>query len=110
MEPLACGEDGSQLLRVRKILAGLRTHREFCLELLDPADAPRAEAWIGTQPGVQNVKSLGGSMRIALTATEPEIASLLEGLVAERIRLTEFREEVADLETAFMTLTKGERA
>jgi ABC-2 type transport system ATP-binding protein len=95
---------------VRKILSGLRTHREFCLELLDPADAPRAEAWFGRQQGIQSVKSVGGSMRIAISATEQEIASLLEGVLAERIRLTGFREEVADLETAFMTLTKGELA
>ncbi len=42
--------------------------------------------------------------------TDEDVAALVERLVAEKLRLTGFREELADLETAFMTLTKGKLA
>ncbi|MBI4582645.1 MAG: ABC transporter ATP-binding protein [Planctomycetes bacterium] len=95
---------------VRRILESLRAHREFSLELLDPAEASRARAWIAGQAGVKSAEPFGGTVKIVLDATEPEIAALLEGLVAEKIRFTGFREDLVDLETAFMTLTKGELA
>jgi ABC-2 type transport system ATP-binding protein len=95
---------------VQAILASLRSHREFILGLLNPGDRDRAMTWLGKQPGVKEVKEAGGTLRISIEATQPEIATLLEGLVAEKIRVTEFREELVDLETAFMTLTRGDLA
>jgi ABC-2 type transport system ATP-binding protein len=95
---------------VEEILKGARAHREFTVDLLEPADAERATALIEKQPGVQAVKSNGASVRFALVATQPEIAAIAEALVAERVRFTSFREEMADLETAFMSLTRGDLA
>ncbi|MBI4603985.1 MAG: ABC transporter ATP-binding protein [Planctomycetes bacterium] len=95
---------------VEEILRRVSAHREFVVDLLEPGDAARAAAWLQKAPGVERVEALDGSVRVALQATEPQVAALIEGLVAERIRFTSFREERADLETAFMTLTKGQLA
>ena len=95
---------------VSEILSSLRTHRQFNITLLEIADSTRAVSLIEKQPGVQKVEATGPELSIALDATEKEIATLLEKLVSENIRITEFREEMVDLETAFMTLTKGELA
>jgi len=95
---------------VDEILKGLKTNREFVLNLLDRADSGRARELLEKQGIIQKVEELGSSLRFSLQATEPEIASLLELLVREGIRLTGFREEMVDLETAFMTLTRGKLA
>ncbi len=93
---------------VSKILASVRTHREFTLTLLDRNDVDRTVIFFEKQRGVQKVEPVAMDLRISLEATEVEIAELLEALMAERIRFTGFREERVDLETAFMTLTRGE--
>lgn len=93
---------------VQKIIESVRAHREFVVDLLEEKDADRAAAWVKSRAGVLDVKPSGGTLKIALESTKPEIAALLEGFLAQGIRLTQFREEMVDLETAFMTLTKGE--
>jgi len=95
---------------VEDILRSLSAHREFTLALLDRADAERAVKLLEGTSGVEGVEPVDGTIRFSLKATEPEIAALVERLVAERIRFTSFREERADLETAFLTLTKGQLA
>ncbi len=100
---IAAGEVG-------KILKSLRAHREFTVSLLERSDADRAVSWLERQPGVQKAEALESSIRIAVDATEEEIASIIDGLVGEKIRLVNFQEDLVDLETAFMTLTKGELA
>ncbi len=95
---------------VKRILASLRTTREFFLKLLDTSELDRARGIIERQSGVKEVEPLGEQLRLTVDATEDEIAAVVDRLVAEGIRLTEFREEMVDLETAFMTLTKGELA
>jgi ABC-2 type transport system ATP-binding protein len=98
---IAAGEVGA-------ILGGLRAHREFAVALLDAADSTRAASFFEKRSGVQRAEAAGGTVRLFLDATEEELASLVEALVGEGIRFTEFREEMADLETAFMALTKGQ--
>ena len=95
---------------VDEILKSLRTTRKFVLDVLEVGDAPRAVDLIGKQNGAEGVESLGGAVRFGFNAANPDIAGLIERLVAEHIRFTSFREELADLETAFMTLTKGKLA
>ena len=95
---------------VDAILKSLRTQREFTVNLLERADSERALSLLKKQSGVQNPEAVGSSIRFAFQATEPEIAALIECLAAERVRFTSFREEMVDLETAFMTLTKGKLA
>ena len=51
-----------------------------------------------------------GAVRFSFPATDPEVAALIEKIVLEKIPIKGFREEMADLETAFMTLTKGKFA
>ena len=72
--------------------------------------ADRACELMERQSYVASVEKVGGSLRLMLDATEREIAHIVDLLVREGLALTEFREEKADLETAFMTLTKGELA
>ena len=95
---------------VSEILLSLRTHRQFHITLLEIADSTRAVSLIEKQTGIQKVEATGSELSVTLDATEKEIATLLEKLVSEKIRITQFREELVDLETAFMTLTKGELA
>jgi len=95
---------------VEDILRSLSTHREFTLDLLDRADSERAVGILEKAGGVEKVEPVGSSIRFSLQATEPEVAELIELLVSERIRFTAFQEERVDLETAFLTLTKGRLA
>jgi len=95
---------------MEKILKSLKTHRVFNITLLEPADSARARSFLEKQSDVQDVEEVESMVRFSIQAAEPEIAALLELLVKEGFRLTGFHEEVADLETAFMTLTKGKLA
>ena len=96
--------------RVEDILKGVRAKRAFVIDLLDPGDAGRAKGLLAGQAGVEEVEAIGGVVRFGFQATEPEIAALLERIVREGLRVTGFREELVDLETAFMTLTRGKLA
>ena len=93
---------------VEEILRSLRSHREFTLRLFDIADADRASELMERQSYVVGVEKVGDSLRLSLDATETELAHIVDLLVREGLTLTEFREEKPDLETAFMTLTKGD--
>lgn len=95
---------------VGTVLGSLRAHREFVLALLDRERCDQAVGILEAQTIVKEVTKIGGSLRIGLDATEPEIAGIIETLAREGIRFTEFREERVDLETAFMTLTRGRLA
>jgi ABC-2 type transport system ATP-binding protein len=95
---------------VDKILSSLKTHRRFTLKLLAADDTERVVVCLEKQTGVREVKSLGGELSFEIDATEPEIAEFLTSIHVEGIRFTEFREDQVDLETAFMTLTKGDLA
>ncbi len=95
---------------VESILASLRTSREFTIKLLDKASIDQAEEIIEKCKGVKSVEKLGGSLRVMIDATEPEIADMVRALNEAKVAFTEFREEQVDLETAFMTLTQGRLA
>jgi ABC-2 type transport system ATP-binding protein len=95
---------------VEEILKGLRPNREFEIDLLRPADAERALKFLEGQPGIRDTTVVEASVRFSLQANDEEIASLIERIVFEKIPFKGFREELADLETAFMTLTKGKLA
>ena len=95
---------------VETILRSLRSHREFTLKLLHAHDAARAQELLQSQSCVASVEEVGGALRLEIEATEKEISGLVEALGSTGIAFTEFREEVVDLETAFMTLTQGKLA
>jgi ABC-2 type transport system ATP-binding protein len=95
---------------VEEILKGLRTEREFVLDCLEPADAERARSILEKGGAIEKLEADGTTIRFTRKASDPEIAELIQRLAAEKVRFTSFREEMADLETAFMTLTKGKLA
>ncbi|MCZ6795612.1 MAG: ABC transporter ATP-binding protein [Planctomycetota bacterium] len=95
---------------VDTILKGLRTHREFTLELLESDACGRAKAWLEKRKGVHGVERVERSLAVTMDASDEEVAEMVEGLIAEKIRLVSVQEKIVDLETAFMTLTKGELA
>jgi len=95
---------------VEDILKSLRPQREFILDLLEPSDLDRARALLEKGAGILSVTAQDGTVRFSCTATDREIADLVERVAAERIPFIGLREELADLETAFMALTKGKLA
>lgn len=95
---------------VQDILQGLRATRKFTVDLLNAADVARIVAWLERRDGIQSVQSDGSTVRFSFEAADEEIATLAELLIAEKARFTSFREELVDLETAFMTLTRGKLA
>ena len=96
--------------RIDEILKNLRPHRQFTVTLLDASDSPRAASLIEKRNGIRKVDAEGTSIRVSIDAPDAEIAGLIGLLAAERIRLLGFREETADLETAFLMLTQGKLA
>ena len=95
---------------VDAILGALKTQRRFSLRLLEASRNESAESVLRTFAGVKEVRQVGGALEVTLEATEEEVAGIVERLIAEGLRFTEFSEERVDLETAFMTLTRGELA
>jgi len=93
---------------VRSILRTLRANRVYSIELLRPTDGERAVEFFRGQRIVSEVERNDSQLRVTLEASDEETADLIDALVAERIRIVGFHEEVVDLETAFLTLTKGE--
>ena len=59
-------------------------------------------------PGTRSIEAVGGELRVGFDASEEEIWAILKSLVDNGVAFTEVREDIIDLETAFMTLTKGE--
>lgn len=95
---------------VEEILRGMRSHRVFTVRILNVEELDRAIDFIEGCPCVDGVERVGDHLRLSLDANEKEIAELVKKLVEQGVHPTEFREEKIDLETAFMTLTKGELA
>ena len=93
--------------RVEDILKRVRAHREFLVDLLREADAERASKTLEGAAGVREVKASGKLLRLVLAATEAEIAAIPALLAARDLPFIAFREDLADLETAFLTLTRG---
>ena len=95
---------------VEDILKGLRATRKFVVELLNASDTSRVTGLLEHLNGIQSVEADGAEVRFSFDAVDTDIAELIERFVAEKARFTSFREEMVDLETAFMTLTKGKLA
>ena len=96
--------------KVEDILKRARAHREFLVDLVREADAERASKALEGAPGVREVAAAGKRLRLVLGATEEEIAAVPALLAAQGVAFVGFREDLADLETAFLTLTRGELA
>ena len=72
------------------------------------ADTDRAAALLETHPDVDRVSvDKTGTIEVSLLPSVEDYTPLSELLFSEGFRLTLFREEEVNLETAFMELTKG---
>jgi ABC-2 type transport system ATP-binding protein len=95
---------------VEEILRGMRSHRVFTVRLLDRGGLESVAELLGDRPCIEGIERVEDTLRLSLDASEKEIAQIIEALVKSGHAPTEFREEKVDLETAFMTLTRGELA
>jgi ABC-2 type transport system ATP-binding protein len=68
---------------------------------------PDAIALIKQIPGVLGVETADGQMQVNLEPGKVDPALIAEKLITAGFRLTRLEEEKANLETAFMRLTKG---
>ncbi|MCP4710087.1 MAG: DUF4162 domain-containing protein, partial [Planctomycetes bacterium] len=59
-------------------------------------------------PHVEQVSYSGNALEIETLGSEEISSDILAQLVKKGYRITEFRQEQADLEDIFMNLTKGE--
>ncbi|MGQ9605161.1 MAG: ABC transporter ATP-binding protein [Thermogutta sp.] len=70
-------------------------------------DAEGAARRLGGHPAVESLAVTDGRLRVALKTNDVDYSELAEILVQSGFRLTLFREEEINLETAFMVLTRG---
>ncbi|MBQ6157674.1 MAG: ABC transporter ATP-binding protein [Thermoguttaceae bacterium] len=110
-------ERGDMLVNaeVSEIMKKVRDRPVLIVELLDPAGSPRdrsagdALRFLSDQPEVESVDCRKDQIVVTVKkgVTLDAYAELLPRLIAEGFRIRSFREEEINLETAFMTLTKG---
>jgi ABC-2 type transport system ATP-binding protein len=66
-----------------------------------------AAALLSQEAGIESVAATNGYLTVALKEGVEDYSFVAQRLVAAGYRLTLFREEEVNLETAFMRLTKG---
>ncbi len=81
--------------------------RQPILKISVSTDQPSAARLLETQPGVVNVSAQDHVLTVKLEPTVTDYSHLPSALVSAGHRLTLFKEEEVNLETAFMELTKG---
>lgn len=95
---------------VEDILRQVRQERLIEVQLASADDVPGAVAVI-----TQHVEPVSGvvpapaeaSVRFRTRASEDDMGRLLAALIQAGVRVNQFREEVADLEDTFLSITKG---
>ena len=110
-------ERGDMLVNaeVSEIMKKVRDRPVLIVELLDPAGSPRGRSagdalrFLSDQPEVESADRRKDQIVVTVKkgVTLDAYAELLPRLIAEGFRIRSFREEEINLETAFMTLTKG---
>ncbi|HVA44777.1 MAG TPA: ABC transporter ATP-binding protein [Pirellulales bacterium] len=84
-----------------------RVRRQPILKIGVVGDNASAARLLETQPNVENVSATNGVMTVKLAAGSQDYSHLPTALIGAGFRLTLFKEEEVNLETAFMELTKG---
>ena len=100
---------------VSEIMKKVRDRPVLIVELLDPAGSPRGRSagdalrFLSDQPEVESADRRKDQIVVTVKkgVTLDAYAELLPRLIAEGFRIRSFHEEEINLETAFMTLTKG---
>ena len=110
-------ERGDMLVNaeVSEIMKKVRDRPVLIVELLDPAGSPRGRSagdalrFLSDQPEVESADRRKNQIVVTVKkgVTLDVYAELLPRLIAEGFRIRSFHEEEINLETAFMTLTKG---
>ncbi len=110
-------ERGDMLVNaeVSEIMKKVRDRPVLIVELLDPAGSPRGRSagdalrFLSDQPEVESADRRKDQIVVTVKkgVTLDAYAELLPRLIAEGFRIRSFHEEEINLETAFMTLTKG---
>ncbi|HWB12132.1 MAG TPA: ABC transporter ATP-binding protein [Pirellulales bacterium] len=84
-----------------------RVRRQPVLKIGVVGDSAQAARLIETQPQVERVAATNGVLTVTLASRETDYSHLPSALIGAGFRLTLFKEEEVNLETAFMELTKG---
>ncbi|HQU42925.1 MAG TPA: ABC transporter ATP-binding protein [Pirellulales bacterium] len=84
-----------------------RVRRQPILKIGVVGDHASAARLLETQPNVEHVSATNGVMTVKLAAGSQDYSHLPTALIGAGFRLTLFKEEEVNLETAFMELTKG---
>lgn len=84
-----------------------RVRRQPKLKIGVVGDSASAARLLETQPKVESVAANNGVLTVTIAAGESDYSHLPSALVGAGFRLTLFKEEEVNLETAFMELTKG---
>ncbi len=84
-----------------------RVRRQPVLKIGVVGDSAQAARLIETQPQVERVDATNGVLSVTLASREADYSHLPSALIGAGFRLTLFKEEEVNLETAFMELTKG---
>ena len=95
---LACGD-------VQEIYRKVREHRTIEIELLN--DPKEVETMLRELPGIIGIEVFGNLIRLKSTQTNEEIAQMLEDVLKRGNRVLWQTEVHANLEEAFMKITKG---
>jgi ABC-2 type transport system ATP-binding protein len=85
----------------------VREHVVLIIELADLQQTPAAMETLRSSELVAGVEPSDAGLKVVLRPEVKDYSGLPEQLIGGGIRLKQFREEELDLESAFMTLTKG---
>ncbi len=84
-----------------------RVRRQPTLKIGVQGDSGAAAKLIETQPQVESVAANNGVLTVTMAAETADYSHLPSALIGAGYRLTLFKDEEVNLETAFMELTKG---
>jgi ABC-2 type transport system ATP-binding protein len=101
-------EQGRALMSgtIAELLSGSVSRRIVTVRPLERVEELRLE--LLQTPNIENARSVGSEIEIELNGDETAAAALLTHLVRAGHRIVEFRQQRANLEELFMSVTKGE--
>ncbi len=77
------------------------------LHVMTPDDQERTRLVLEQLPGVENAAIRNGAVVLTLEAETSDFSFVAQAMIANRLRISEIKQEEANLEAAFMRLTKG---
>ncbi|MDB6076293.1 MAG: Multidrug transporter ATP-binding protein [Akkermansiaceae bacterium] len=83
------------------------TERTLTVTLLDRE--AEAAAWLGTRPGIQHLKVSGAQVIFDFNGSDEDQAGLVEGLVAQGLRMRAFEEKRSSFEDILVEVAESNR-